>query len=418
MTNAQRQEITLLRYRIVESVLNLLDSELSNAQLCEKAADKSYELSDGQIVKVSAYTIGRWIRNYKRGGLKALEPVERNDCGIQRKLTPEIKEAIIDLIKQFPKTPSTVIMERLIAQGVMQEGELSLSTVSRFVRKARRKLKIEDLIPEKELRRYEKENINMVWYGDTTYTICIRDENGKKKMVYIIALIDDASRMILGCDAFFHDNTESLIQVMKSAFETYGKPELITFDNGKNYKSEQVQYLAARLGVSLNYAPPYTPTSKGKIERFFNTLKTQWLSQLSDEECSSLESFRKSLTSYIHKYNNTVHSALSGKTPTNRYLSQSELINFIDDPDFDSLFLFEAQRKVDQTATLSLDGCKYETDYRFANMKVKVRYTPDKSQIYIEEDGTLYPLSRQDMLENGKARRKGVRFADAQEVSK
>lgn len=403
----------LLRYRIVESVLNPLDSELSCAQLCEKAAEKRYELSDGQVVEVSAYTISRWVRKYKRGGLKALEPVERKDSGIQRKLTPEIKNAIIELIKQFPRTPATVIMERLVTDGTMEEGELSLSTVSRFVRRAKRDLKIQDLIPEKELRRYEKENINMVWYGDSTYTIAVRDDKGKKRMVYIIALIDDASRMILACGAFFHDNTESLIQVMKSAFETYGKPELITFDNGKNYKSDQVKYLGARLGVSLNYAPPYTPTSKAKIERFFKTLKTQWLSGISDEEYSSLDNFRKSLNSYIHKYNNTVHSALSGKTPTGRYLSQAELLKPIDDPDFDRLFLFEAQRKVSRDGVISLERCEYEADFRFAQMKVTIRYTPDKSEVYIEENGKLYPLKKLDLIDNGKAKRKGVRFSDA-----
>ena len=89
--------------------------------------------------------------------------------------------------------------------------------------------------------------------------------DGKKHRVYIIALIDDASRFITGIDVFYHDNFINLMSVMKSAIAKYGRPKVFNFDNGKSYKNRQMELLAARIGTTLSYCQPYTPTGKAKI---------------------------------------------------------------------------------------------------------------------------------------------------------
>lgn len=99
-------------------------------------------------------------------------------------------------------------------------------------------------------------------------------ESGKKK-VYIIALIDDASRFITGIDIFFQDNFVNLMSVMRSAVSKYGRPKTFNFDNGSSYKNRQMELLCARIGSTLNYCQPYTPTAKAKIERWFRTMKDQ-----------------------------------------------------------------------------------------------------------------------------------------------
>ena len=88
-----------------------------------------------------------------------------------------------------------------------------------------------------------------------------------KRRVYIIALIDDASRFIVGIDVFYNDNFVNLMKVIKSAVTKYGKLKIFTFDNGVNYKSHQMKLLAARIGTTINYCTPKAPTSKAKIER-------------------------------------------------------------------------------------------------------------------------------------------------------
>ena len=81
--------------------------------------------------------------------------------------------------------------------------DVSLSTVNRFVQKYKDS---KGITPIKDMRRYECEHINEVWCGDSSVGPYLKVD-GKKQKTYIIALIDDASRMIVGIDIlFFNDN--------------------------------------------------------------------------------------------------------------------------------------------------------------------------------------------------------------------
>ena len=97
------------------------------------------------------------------------------------------------------------------------------------------------------------------------------DKDGKKHRLYIIALIDDASRFITGVDVFYNDNFVNLMSVMKSAVSKYGRPKVLNFDNGASFRNKQMELLAARIGTVLHYCEPYTPIQKAKIlyEGFF-----------------------------------------------------------------------------------------------------------------------------------------------------
>ena len=130
------------------------------------------------------------------------------------------------------------------------------------------------------MRRYERPHINEVWCGDSSVGPKLTDTDGKKHRIYVIALIDDASRFITGVDVFFNDNFVNLMSVMKSAISKYGRPKVFNFDNGKAYRNRQMELLAARIGSTLSYCQPYTPTGKAKIERWFRTLKDQWMASL------------------------------------------------------------------------------------------------------------------------------------------
>ena len=81
----------------------------------------------------------------------------------------------------------------------------------------------------------------------------LTDADGKKHRIYIIALIDDASRFITGIDVFYNDNFINLMSVMKSAVSKYGRPKVLNFDNGKSYKNKQMELVAARIGTTLSY---------------------------------------------------------------------------------------------------------------------------------------------------------------------
>lgn len=162
------------------------------------------------------------------------------------------------------------------------------------------------------------------WY---TY---LKTEDGKKHKVYVIALIDDASRYIVGIDVFFNDNFVNLMSVMKSAVAKFGVPKLFNFDNGSSYKNKQMDLLAARIESTVHYDQPYTPTQKAKVERWFRTMKDQWMAGLDMRDFHTLDKLHGSLYTYVSQYNQRVHSSLNGKSPQERYFSEPDCLNASD----------------------------------------------------------------------------------------
>lgn len=126
----------------------------------------------------------------------------------------------------------------------------------------------------------------------------LKTPDGKKHKVYIIALIDDASRFIVGIDIFFNDNFVNLMSVIKSVVAKYGRPQMFNFDNSSSYKNKQMELLAACIGSVIHYDQPYTPTQKAKIERWFRTMKNQWMSSLDIRDFHSLDELRGKLSMY------------------------------------------------------------------------------------------------------------------------
>lgn len=124
---------------------------------------------------------------------------------------------------------------------------------------------------KQDMRRYERPHINEVWCGDSSAGPWLKLPDGKKRRVYVIALIDDASRFITGANVFFNDTFVNLMSVIKSAVARYGRPKAFNFDNGPAYRNKQMELLAGRIGSTISYCRPYTPTQKAKIlyEEFF-----------------------------------------------------------------------------------------------------------------------------------------------------
>ena len=235
------------------------------------------------------------------------------------------------------------------------------------------------------------------------------DGSGKKHRIYIIALIDDASRFITGIDLFFNDNFVNLMSVLKSAVAKYGRPKVLNFDNGKSYRNKQMELLAARIGTTLSYCQPYTPTGKAKIERWFRTMKDQWMASLDMRDFHSLDQLRGSLFAYVQQYNQSPHSSLHGKSPQDRFFSEPEQIRRLPQDQIQTDFLLEIERRVSADSVITIDQVEYEVEYRFARQRIRLRYSPDMKDIFIvEPDGSLTPIRLLNKQENATIKREKV----------
>lgn len=415
MTQEKQHDTALMRYSLISPVINGLPEDYTSLDAFYRDAAKKGTISpDGTVKHFSAATIERWYRNYKNGGFDALIPQGRVDEGKPRKLDADLQEQIKYLKQNYPRMSASAIFRQLHDNGSIVTGEVSESTVCRYINQLALELKTST---NRDMRRYERPHINEVWCGDSSVGPCLKTADGQKHKVYIIALIDDASRFIVGIDVFFNDNFVNLMSVMKSAVAKYGRPQLFNFDNGKSYRNRQMELLAARIGSVLHYDQPYTPTQKAKIERWFRTMKDQWMASLDIRDFHSLDELRGNLLAYVNSYNNSPHSSLKGKSPQERFFSEPDCFHRLPDDELDRDFLLEIERRVSADSVIVIDQVEYEVDCRFAKRRIKLRYSPDLKDIFIvEADASLTPIRLLNKTENAFIKREKIHLCRGEEV--
>ena len=409
MNQDKKQAIALMRYSAIAPLISGTDSDYESlsAYFRERSA-KGIKAPDGEIRHYSPGTIEKWYFAYKKEGYDALVPLSRSDCGVSRKIDDELSEEIKYLKHTYPRLSASAIYRQLQDKGSISSKQISEATICRFINQM---MLTERLTNNQDMRRYERPHINEVWCGDSSVGTYLKTDDGKKHRVYVIALIDDASRFITGIDVFYNDTFVNLMSVMKSAVSKYGKPKVFNFDNGSAYKNRQMELLAARIGTTISYCHPYTPTQKAKIERWFRTMKDQWMASLDMRDFHTLDELRGSLHQFVRNYNQSVHSSLKGISPQDRFFSEPELIKRLPEDQIDKSFLLEIERRVSADSVITIDQIEYEVDYRFAKQRITIRYTPDMNEIYVvESDGTLSPIHLLNKHDNASIKRDKVRL--------
>lgn len=403
MTTDEKHAIALMRYAAITPLVNgTKDGFQSLSSFFKEAALKPYPVADGSMRIFSAAAIERWYRCYLKSGFDGLMPKDRSDSGKSRALDDDCQEYIRHMKTQYPRPPAAAIYRQMLSDGLATKHTVSESSVNRFVNRIVEEKNIPDA---KDMRRYERAHINEVWCGDSSIGPRLLSDGAKRK-VFIIALIDDASRFVTGADVFLNDTFVNLMSVMKSAVSKYGRPKIFNFDNGSAYKNRQMELLAARIGSAVNYCKPYTPTAKAKIERWFRTLKDQWMSCLDMDEFQSLEQLRSSLDAFVDSYNHTAHASLSGHSPADRFFSEPDQFRRLDREAIDHSFLLEIDRTVSADSVVVIGRTEYEVDCRFAKQRIKLRYSPDLTDIFVVgPDGALIPIRLLDKKANSTAKR-------------
>ena len=391
-----KDNYALFKYSIIAPFINGTANTDSVRVFANSASEKQY-FFEGKYLTFKAETIRKWVSEYKKKGYQELIRKTRSDKTKPRSFDEDILIRIDDLKTKFPKLRSTVLHKTLVDEGYFTGNEISVRTFQRFV--ANRNYI--NLNSNHERRAFRFEHPNDSWQTDTTqgpYIII----KGVKYKTYIIAFIDDHSRLIVGARAFFKDNAINMQSVFKEAIRLYGVPKQLYADNGGPYSNKQLSIICARLGVNLKNARPYDPESKGKIERFNRTLKDTWMNILDWNKIKDLNDLNERLSKYIIDYNNTVHKSLNA-SPNDVYYTATDNIRYIDESQLDKLFYHAITRKVSNVGTITIENRVYEIDYSYARKTLEFTYNPfDLTKVYI--DDKEYHLL--DSIFNSKKKRK------------
>ena len=369
-----RQAIALFRYGVIADLVHL---PLGTKGIGDKLRDKAgqpYTIPGTDRTRVAADTIRGWIKLYRDGGFDALYPKPRTDRGQPRRLPPEVAERLVALKTENPACSVRIIIGKARAEGIDQP--LAPSTVHRlFSREG-----LFDRAPPDgaDRRRFAFRDAGELWMSDVMHGPKVRHGRSRRKS-YLVAFIDDATRVIPFAAFAGAENVQAFLPIFKNALIRRGLPQRLYVDNGANYRSRQLALVCARLGIVLVHARPYQPAGKGKIERFFRTLRAGWLSHLDTRDLDSLQTLNRSLWAWIEgEYHNTPHRGLDGRAPLEQWALASAGVRYPDATlELDEIFLFEARRLVHKDRTVSLNGRLYEVDPLLVGQRVVLRYDPD-----------------------------------------
>jgi putative transposase len=406
----QAEKIALFRYGIIAPVLH--DSANGQSRYFKEMAQKIFNVPIYGRKKYNWKTFKSWLRSYRIAGFDGLKPKTRNDKGRSRMVDQHLENAIRQKFDQFPALKTSILYRMLIDEGVILAGSPCENTVRKFIKENNLKPKAEPPQPRKK---FEKPYVNDLWLSDfmhgQRFTI-----NDKKQKLFLCEIIDDHSRLIVGTQWTLHENTEALELTLKNALLTYGLPKIFYCDNGAVYAATHLQLVCARLGIALVHSKPYDSPSRGKIERFWRTVREGFLPLVATEQNYSLDKFNQLFADWLDKqYHRRVHQGI-GQTPLDRYLNDLQHITVrrLSQNDIERYFFQTYQRRVKNDATVSVNAVLFETPSKYIGAKVELRHpTAQPLDLWIyENEQPVVKINPVDPALNSNSPVKGIRFSN------
>jgi len=380
MTDAEyRQALALFRYGVIAEFVQLpAEHRGLYARLREKARHE-YTIPGSTRTRVAAETMRHWLSAYRRGGFDALIPKGRSDQGRPRALAQSVADALITLKDEQPHLSIPQLIRTLLDSGAHPADlHLPSSTVHRLLSRAGLMQKPSAEQASADRRRFAFEHAGQLWMSDVMHAVSVGVEGRVRRKSYLIAFIDDATRVVPYCAFALTENTQAFLMVFKQALLRRGIPQRLYVDNGANYRSQHLALVCAKLGVALIHARPYQPAGKGKIERWFRTVRAQFVSRLCSADTQNLEALNRKLWAWVEgEYHQAPHRGLEDQTPLDRWAISADQVRLPDQKiDLDALFLFEAKRRVQRDRTVSLNGTLFEVDAALVGQSVTLRFDP------------------------------------------
>jgi transposase InsO family protein len=403
-------KIAHLRFAVIAPVIQGLFTEPSKTAYYKKVAARPLKMPDGKELCLNYNTFEKWEARYKRDGMDGLMPKSRSDSGVSRVLPDTAIAEIFRLKQEFPRINATLIYTKLITDGFIKQSEVSISAVQRFIKK--NDLKSARNPNMKDRKAFEEEFPCNMYQADTCHSVYIT-ENGVKRKTYLLHIIDDHSRLIVGARFFYNDNAYNFQVVLKEAIARHGICSKLYTDHGSPYSNGQLTLILGSLGIVEIHAPVRDGAAKAKVERSFRTVKDTWLNGFDPSEVESLEQLNQLLADYVRMRNNTVNRDI-GETPMERYSRHLNRIRFPKSREWlDECFMNRIIRKVNNDSTVSIDSVSYDAPMQFIRMKVEIRFLPDDMKnAYILYEGKRYPIRPTNKVENSRTKRENTLSID------
>lgn len=373
-----------------------------------KVSELTFTDDDGIDRRFTWRTISTWLYRFKVSGVTGVETSARSDKGKTRKITPEsLLEAINQVLpffrskKRFNKSD---IYRCCIEKGILRSDQIAWTTFYRFVKHY--ELLKDDPGDNKRRLAFAMQYANQLWQADTLYGPCCTGPDGKQAQTRLIVFIDDASRVCCHGQFFVNENVDSMITAIRTAFYKRGVPDQLYVDNGSIYTCAEISLICARVGCILRHAPVRDGAAKGKVERFFRTVRDKFLIRQLD--LSSIDTLNRQFTAWVEDdYNSAIHSAI-GMRPIDRFGLDLKRIRFLPpDQVNDELFFAEDTRHVKKDNTFSFKNTRYEAPADLRDKEIVIRFdrTITSCVVVYYKGQRLGQAKVLDLIANGQIKR-------------
>ena len=375
----------------------------------EELADQRFRPPGSETTRSYApSTLERWYYAYKNDGLEGLKPKARADRGYAQNLSKQMRKLLLTIRREHPSASVPLILRTLVAEGRLSKGAVSASTIRRFYR-AKGLTRRAGHEPEDGRQRlsWEAEAPMSLWHGDVLYGPTIHPEDGEAFETRIHGMLDDASRVVVSLEARRTEREIDMLVGLADALRRWGKPDAMYFDNGSTYRGTQLQEVCTHLEIGLIHARPYDPQARGKMERFWRTLRQGCLDHLGRLE--SLHELNVRLRAFLDQhYHYAAHGGLMGKAPKEVFDERVEEREPIGETELQSAFVERQYREVRSDSTLDFEGDAFEVDQRFlCSRKVQVcrALLSADTDPWIECEGRRFQMHPVDRTANASRKR-------------
>lgn len=373
MEKDKKQEVALFRYMVIAP---LIEPGLERAELAKRRKDilsKEYQKPNGKTIRFNERTLRQYLAAYREKGFEGLYLKGRSDAGQARVLTPEILDKACQLKAELPERSVRQILDMLKDEEIQG---VKASTLSRHLVK-------QGLIralakPERIFRRFRKEHRNCLWQSDLKYGPYLPDPKNPKKArrTYLIAFLDDYSRLVPHGEFYWEENLSALEDCLKKAILRRGIPDNIYVDNGKVFVSKHFKLACAKMNIRHMATQPYSPEAKGKIERFFGYVESSFMPEARMVKFKTLTELNEHFWAWLEEaYNHKTHASLLG-TPAQTFAEDKQRLRIAVPEEIDDAFLYETERYVDKTGCIKFNGRVIEAGSNVVSEKITVRYDP------------------------------------------
>jgi putative transposase len=393
------KDLEVYKFGIISPVIH--DSRICRNEYFRQLALKGIEIppNSGNKYYLTAATFKSWLRNYKLYGLEGLLQKVRNDKGKSQKLTAGIRESIEKVVNEEEVVSIKDLYRRLVEKNYIKACEISYETLRVFVKENR-------LLEEREVKerkKFEKEFVNELWMVDFKQGKSIRC--GKRlRRVYLCAIIDDASRVLVGYEWGHNEDTALFARTFKKAIAIYGIPRILYCDQGKVFLSKYIVQLCGRLGIALAHAQPYQPASKGKIERFNATVSQMFYPMIKDFSLLDSQQLNEHFSKFVDEiYHQRNHASL-GASPLKKYrdnLSKTT-IRRVREEQLEQFFLCVMKRTVRNDATVVIKNTYYEVDMKYRGEAIDIGFCIDQPERFylMENNRVIREIKPVNLVEN------------------